>query len=226
MSSKRKMSFHVKRKAKPESGPAEVSAANYLKGGKAHCPACGKADLEIVSHYFANPPGTLPPNQAEERFLKLEIRCRSCGATFTEVNEKQFKESTDENGKRDGIKTDEPRHCPFCSKDNIRIDAAAIHFRGDDRYFQEVFCNDCQKSHREWFTYSFLKLEEWDGVSHYRKLYDSLQKRQEHLGLQLHQRGQAPHTSEAFQINQQVMDRIRETRLDHPPAYDTLPDRF
>lgn len=226
MSSKRKMTFHVKQKSKETAAPATIPADNYLKAGKAHCPECGKADLEVTSHYFANPPGALLPNQVEDRLLKLEIRCRSCAAAFTEVNEKQFKESSDEDGKRDGVKTDKPKHCPFCSKDNILFDSAAIHFKGDDRYAQKVFCIDCKRHHLEWSTYTFLKLEEWDGVSHYQKLYDSLQKRQEHLALQLHRRGQPLHTSEAFQINQQLMDRIKETRLENPPKYDTLPDRF
>jgi len=226
MSPKRKMTYHVKQKPKHPAAPAEIPSAAYIKDGKAHCPDCGKADLEVTSHYFANPPGAVPPNQVEDLFLKLEIRCRTCSATFTEVNEKQFKESTDEDGKRTEVKTSKPKHCPFCSKENILFDSAAIHFKGKDLYGQKVFCIDCKRHHMEWSTYTFLRLEEWDGVGHYQKLYDSLQKRQEHLALQLHRRGQPLHTSEAYQINQQIMERIRETRLEHPPEYDTLPDRF
>jgi len=226
MSPKRKMTYHVKQKAKQSMAPAEIPADKYIQGGKAHCPECGKADLEVVSHYFANPPGSIPPNQVEDRFLKLELRCRACAATFTEVSEKNFSESTDEEGRREGIKTDKPKHCPFCGKENIFFDSAVIHFKGKDQYAQKVFCIDCKRHHLEWSEYSFLRLEEWDGVGHYRKLYDSLKKRQEHLAMQIRRRGQALHTSEPYQINQQVMERIMETRLENPPEYDALPDRF
>lgn len=222
---KQKMKFHVKTRKKP--GQIDlIPSENYLKGGKAHCPECGKTDIRLVSHHFANPPGPFPPNQAEDRYLKLELRCNACQATFTEVSEKRYQSSTDCEGGKDGVQFEGIKRCPFCGGENLLYDSAAIHFEGKDRYSQKVFCVDCKRHHLEWSVYSFLNLETWDGIDHYEKLHESLRKRQEQLAIQLHNRGQALHTSEAYRLNQQLIERIRETRIENPPQYDTLPDRF
>lgn len=225
MSAKRKMKYHVKQR-KETDAPVEIPSGKYLRDGKAHCPECDKTALKLESHYFANPPGTLLPNQVEDRFLKLELRCEACAATFTEVNEKQFKNSTDLDGERKDVKVDKVKHCPFCGGEHIFFDSAVIHFKQENRYAQKVFCVDCKRHHLEWSEYSFKALEEWDGVGHYEKLLENLKKRQDHLALQLHRRGQPLHSSEPYQINQQLMDRIRETRIENPPEYDELPDRL
>ena len=225
MSAKHKMKYHVKQRKGTEA-PMEIPSGKYLKGGKAHCPECAKATLKLESHYFANPPGTLLPNQVEDRYLKLEIRCESCAAAFTEVNEKHFKSSSDLDGGRGDVTVEKIKHCPFCGGENILFDSAVIHFKQDNLYAQKVFCVDCNRHHLEWSEYEFLSLEEWDGVGHYEKLLESLQKRHEQLAMQLHRRGQPLHASEPYQINQQLMDRIRETRIENPPEYDPLPDRF
>lgn len=222
---KRKMKFHVQTRQKTDR-PELLAADGYLVDGRAHCPHCGRADLTLVSHYFANPPGPFPSDQAEDRYLKLELRCNACLATFTEVSEKQYHHSTDLQGTRQGLGGDEIKHCPYCGAENLLLDSAAIHFSGDGQYSQKVFCVDCKRHHLEWSEYRFLTLESWDGVSHYQKLYDNIRKRQEALALQLHHRGQALHTSQAYRINQQLIDRIRETRLENPPQYDILPTRL
>ncbi len=222
---KRKMKYHVKTHKKSNQ-PESIPSDNYLKNGKAHCPECGKSAIKLVSHYFANPPGPFPPNQAEDRYLKLELRCTACQAAFAEINEKHYQSSTDSEGKKNGIQFEEIKRCPFCGGENLLFDSAAIHFEGNDRYSQKVFCVDCKQHHLEWSVYSFLSLETWDGIDHYEKLHENLKKRQEQLAIQLHNRGQALHTSDAYRLNQQLIDRIRETRLENPPQYDILPDRF
>ncbi len=226
MSKKRKMQFIVKSKIKKSREPKVLDSAKYMQNKRAHCPFCEKDNLKMSSHYFSNPPGQKLQELKTDLFLNFEMRCNECGQTFTEVNTKEYLKSTNLDQKQQEENFQDVKTCPFCGEHNLLFDSAVLHFLDDSNYYFKIFCISCKKHFLEWYKYEFHQLKEWNGISYYQELYDRLKKKEAHLVLQLHRRNQPIHSSQEYQINNQIMEKIKESRLEKPDLYIEIPLRF